>query len=105
MQAIRGTLNKIVRDALAHASESDGPVFAWPLVCGAAVASKTEAVKFEAGALHVVVPDPAWRAQLQELAPQYLEGLRNLVGARVQRIEFSVAGQRPSRAAYPIRKS
>jgi predicted nucleic acid-binding Zn ribbon protein len=94
MQPIRSTLNKIVRDALARASEADAPLFAWPLACGAAVASKTEAISFEKGTLHVVVPDVTWRAQLEDLAPQLVKKLRELVGPAVERIQFELAGQR-----------
>jgi predicted nucleic acid-binding Zn ribbon protein len=96
MQPARYGLNKIVRDALRRAPEQEGPLFAWPLVCGSAVATRTQAESFEKAVLRIIVPDATWRAQLQDLAPQYLAALQSMVAAKVERIEFAVA-QEPKR--------
>jgi len=74
-------------------------MWAWPLVSGAAVAAKTEARGFENGILRVLVPDERWRAQLADMAPQYLAAINQFVGVKVNRIEFEVAGR-----AKPPRK-
>jgi len=93
MQSSRPTLTKIMRDALRRAPSGEAPVWAWPLVCGAAVAGKTKAVAFEEGTLRVVVPDSNWRAQLTDMAEQYLAAMNRFVGPAVKRIEFEVAGK------------
>jgi predicted nucleic acid-binding Zn ribbon protein len=99
MQSSGSSLKKIVRDALRHAPEQEAPVWAWPLVSGAAVAAKTEAVAFENGILRVLVPDAQWRAQLADMAPQYVAAINQFVGVQVIRIEFEVAAR-----AKPPRK-
>lgn len=94
MEPARDTLQKIVTDALKRAPENEGPVLAWPMVCGAQVAEKTRALEFSNGILRVEVPDKGWRNQLMDFLPQYLAQLRQVFGGRVQRIEFMVAGER-----------
>ena len=101
MQSSGPALKKIVRDALRHAPEQEAPMWAWPLVSGSAVAAKTEAVAFESGILRVLVPDERWRAQLADMAPQYLAAINSFVGVKVTRIEFEIAG----RAKPPRRES
>ena len=99
MQSSGPALKKILRDALRHAPEQEAPIWAWPLVSGAAVAAKTEALAFENGVLRVLVPDERWRAQLADMAPQYVAAINSFVGVKVSRIEFEVAGR-----AKPPRK-
>lgn len=94
MEPARDTLHKIVTDALKRAPENEGPVLAWPMVCGAQVAEKTRALAFEGGILRVAVPDQGWRNQLMDFLPQYLSHFRQVFGGKVQRIEFIVAGER-----------
>ncbi len=81
-------LQKIVGDALRRAPLEDAVLLAWPLVCGTAVAAKTQAVEFKGGILQVQVPDLAWRAQLTAFAPQYIAALNELAGQPVRRIVF-----------------
>ena len=68
----------------------EGPVLAWPLACGEAVAARTKALDFGEGVLRVEVPDAGWRAELQSLAPQYLAVINRYVAENVKRIEFVV---------------
>lgn len=88
MEHARAGLQKIIVDALRNAT--DAPVMAWPLVCGAAVASKTRAMELNDRILRVEVADAAWRAQLMELAPRYLAALNEVAPGKVARIEFVV---------------
>ena len=88
MQSAREGLLKIVVDALQRTPQEQAPVLAWSLVCGASVAEKTQATGFRDGVLQVAVPDEAWRAQLEKMAPQYLAGLNRMVGNRVKQVEF-----------------
>src|SRR5437660_11220401 len=99
MHSSCSALKKFVRDALRHAPEQEAPIWARPLFSGAAVAAKTEALAFENGVLRVLVPDERWRAQLADMAPQYVAAINSLVGVKVTRIEFEVAGR-----AKPPRK-
>jgi len=68
-----------------------GPVLAWPLACGSAVAERTQAVGFQAGVLRVEVPDAGWRNELIHLAPRYVSALNRYSASRVERIEFVIA--------------
>ncbi len=95
MQRARTGLKKIMANALKHSAPEEGPMLAWPLVCGAAVAAKTRAVSFAAGVLQVEAQDETWRRQLADFAPSYVAALNEMVSERVQRVEFVVAGPRP----------
>jgi hypothetical protein len=94
MEAARPGLQKIMGDVVRSAPVTDGPMLAWPLVCGTAVAGKTSALDCNNGILRVQVPDSAWRAQLLSLAPQYLDALRQLLGDRVYCISFVLPGDK-----------
>ena len=91
MQSARPVLEKIARDALRHAPREEAVVWAWPLVCGAMVAGKTEAISCAGSRLRVLVPDENWRAQLQEFRGQYIAALEKLIGVNLDGIDFEVA--------------
>ena len=86
VEPIAQTLEKIVTRRVRRAANS--PVLAWPLACGSAVASRTQAVSFAYGRLRIEVPDAGWRAELQHLAPRYLAALNRYSADAVNRIEF-----------------
>lgn len=86
-------LEKIVVSALRRAQAGEGPVLAWPLACGSAVAARTRALQFADGVLRVEVSDSGWRKELQTFAPQYLAVMNRYVAESVKRIEFVIAGQ------------
>ncbi len=46
MEPARAGLQKIMGDVVRTAPVTDGPMLAWPLVCGTAVAGKAEALEF-----------------------------------------------------------
>jgi len=94
LQHIRSSLQKIVGDVVRSAPAGAAPLMAWPLVCGAAVAKKTEACDFREGILRVRVPDGAWRAELASMEPQYLAGMNQVLPGRVRRIEFITAEEK-----------
>ena len=87
MQHARSTLNKIAGD-IVRREGNDGPLLAWPVVCGGKVARCTSALSFADGVLTVAVPDEGWRQQLQSFVPQYLAALNRLVEEPVSSIEF-----------------
>ena len=95
MERARAGLKKIMADALKHSAPEEGPILAWPLVCGPAVAAKTHAVRFADGVLHVEARDETWRRQLVDFAASYVAALNQMVSERVQRVEFVVASPRP----------
>jgi Dna[CI] antecedent, DciA len=66
---------------------------AWPLACGSVVAARTRAIQFIGGVLRVEVPDAAWRAELQHLAPKYVAALNRYIPG-VNRVEFLVPVQK-----------
>ena len=84
-------LQKVVAHSLRKAPSEQAPLLAWPLACGSAVATRTRALNFASGVLHVQVPDIGWKRELQALAPQYLAVLNRYVDGTVNRIEFAVA--------------
>ncbi len=90
MERARGGLQKIMAQALRQTSAEDGPMLAWPLVCGSAVAARTRALGFANGVLRVEVQDETWRKQLMDFAPAYVAALNQLVSERVVRIQFTV---------------
>jgi predicted nucleic acid-binding Zn ribbon protein len=84
-------LQKVVAHSLKKVPDKQGPVLAWPLACGSAVAARTRALEYGNGVLRVEVADLGWKRELQALAPQYLAVLNRYVGESVNRIEFAVA--------------
>ena len=104
-------LERIVASSLRRAPSGEGPVLAWPLSCGQAVAARTTALEFADGVLRVQVPDAGWRAELQALAPQYLAVINRYVAESVKKVEFVVkekdfAGKnaRAFRQTLPLQK-
>lgn len=94
MERARSGLKKIMADALRQSAPEEGPVLAWPLVCGPAVAAKTRALEFKAGILRVETQDETWRKQLVDFTSSYVAALNQMVREHVQRIEFTVARPR-----------
>jgi len=90
MEQAGAGLEKIVAGSLRRAPAGQGPVLAWALACGHAVAMRTRALDFAQGVLRVGVPDWSWRSELQALAPQYLAVINRYVAESVQRIEFVI---------------
>ncbi len=96
MQRARTGLKKIMSDALKYsAPPEDGPIMAWPLVCGAVVAAKTRALSFTGGVLRVEAQDETWRRQLADFAPSYVAALNEMVSERIERVEFVTAKPLP----------
>ena len=95
MEQVGAGLEKIVAGSLRRAPAGQGPVLAWAMACGHAVAARTRALDFAQGILRVEVPDWGWRAELQALAPQYLAVINRYAAESVKRIEFVV----PEKAA------
>jgi predicted nucleic acid-binding Zn ribbon protein len=95
VERITTALEKIVAGSLRRAPVGQGPLLAWPLACGSAVAARTSALTFEQGVLSVEVPDAGWRTELRHLAPQYLAVINRYSNSGVKRIEFVI---RPAKA-------
>jgi Dna[CI] antecedent, DciA len=87
VEPIAPAVEKILVGTLRKAPASEAPLLAWPVACGATVASRTRALEFSRGVLRVEVPDSAWLAELQHLAPRYIAVLNRYVTG-VSRIEF-----------------
>ncbi len=93
MQHIAPGLEKIVAASLRRVPAGEGPILAWPVACGPAVAARTRAMDFAGGVLRVAVPDAGWRMELAALAPRYLAVINRYVGETVKRVEFVVADE------------
>jgi hypothetical protein len=83
-------IEKIVEQSLRQVSPDQAPLFAWPVVCGSAVAERTRALTFESGILRVEVSDAGWKSELQALAPRYLAVINRYTTEAVRRIEFVI---------------
>jgi Dna[CI] antecedent, DciA len=92
LEKIGAGLEEIVANSLRRARAGEGPVLAWPVACGSAVAARTRALEFSQGVLRVEVPDQGWRKELQNFAPQYLAVMNRYVAESVKRIEFVISG-------------
>ena len=103
MEQVGAGLEKIVAGSLRRSPAGEGPLRAWALACGQAVAARTRAVAFAQGILRVEVPDAGWRAELQALAPQYLAVLNRYVAESVRRIEFVIVDKAAGEGARPTR--
>ena len=90
MEHVRSGLRRIMSDFLKTQPPEEAAVLAWPVVCGAEVASRTKAVSFAEGRLTIQVPDTGWRNELSALIPRYLSGLDELTPALVKEIKFEV---------------
>jgi predicted nucleic acid-binding Zn ribbon protein len=91
MQPTRAGLEKIVLDALQRTPPQETPVLAWPFACGPAVAQKTRAVSFDKGVLTIAAADAGWRAQLTDMAPEFLARINQFASTRIERLKFVVA--------------
>lgn len=89
-------LRKIVADSLRRMHGEETALLAWPLACGATVAERTRALRIANGVLQVEVPDAGWRSELQALAPRYVALLSQYAAGHIKRIEFVVAGPKPT---------
>jgi predicted nucleic acid-binding Zn ribbon protein len=91
MEHVASGLEKVVASSLRRVRTPHAILLAWPVVCGHAVAQRTQALQFLDGVLQVEVPDKSWRAELQALAPQYVALINRFVAGGVRRIEFVLA--------------
>jgi predicted nucleic acid-binding Zn ribbon protein len=101
MEQVSSTLERIVVRSLRQASPAEAPLMAWPVVCGSAVAERTQAMSFSDGVLSVAVADLGWKMELQALAPRYLAAINRYTGQPVRRIEFVVSSQGASPGSSP----
>ena len=90
METARGILGKLAVDIIASAPPEERVLLAWSLACGTRVAARTQAAQFTGKSLLVQVPDAAWRQQLQQMTPQYVQALRAMSGEEIESIRFVV---------------
>jgi hypothetical protein len=89
VQPISASLDKIKLDVLRQLPDHEAAAEAWSMVCGSAVAKKTEFASFAAGVLSIKVPTREWRNELEELRGHYLERLRQICPAKVIDLRFT----------------
>src|SRR5215469_11892972 len=96
MDSIRSGLRHIMSDFLQKQSPDEAAVLAWPVVCGAEVASRTKALSFADGRVTIEVPDANWRNQLAAFTPRYISSLNELLGAQtISELRFVICDLRP----------
>jgi hypothetical protein len=90
MEPLAPTLRAVAADWLKKTEPASVPVVLWPLICGASIASRTQALSFIDGTLLISVPDRHWIDQLREFIPQYLATMNEVAPLKVKYIEFRV---------------
>lgn len=90
MNRASASLESVITKVLHRAPPSESALLAWPVVCGSAVADRTQALSFSEGILRVEVADKGWQRELSALAPRYLAAINRYSAASVRRIEFVV---------------
>lgn len=80
-------------DFLKTQPREEAALLAWPVVCGAEVATRTRAVSFTEGVVMIEVPDANWRNQLMAFVPRYLSVFADLLGPLVKEVRFQVASE------------
>jgi Dna[CI] antecedent, DciA len=103
VESIAPGVEKLLAGSLRRAPAAVAPLLAWPVICGSAVAARTRALEFSDGLLQVEVPDFAWRAELQHLAPRYV-AIANKYAVGVNRIEFVVRNKGTQNPGAGMRK-
>ena len=98
MQSARNDLQRLAATVLKSAPPEEAAVLAWPLVCGSAVAARTQATEFQNGTLTVRVPDRGWRSELQSFSAQYIQKLSAVCGVSVHRIVYQINESHPTRS-------
>lgn len=102
METIRTGLRHIMSDFLKKQPQDEAAVLAWPVVCGAEVASRTKALSFADGRLTIQVPDANWRNQLAAFKPRYLASLNDLLGRQaISDLRFVSGDLKPVTPAMP----
>jgi len=107
MEQASGILQRIVDGAVAQSLKrlppEELPQAAWEFVAGRTIAEKTRVIGCAEQILRISVVDVNWRAQLRDMAAQYLARLRPLLA--IQRIEFELAGAAPKQEHYDKARS
>ena len=90
MDHISLPLTKLKPKLLAGVPVEEAACLAWPLVCGSAVAVRTQAASFRDGTLTIIVPDHPWKSQLLSLSPAYIRALCEISPVPISRLEFKI---------------
>ncbi len=95
MERMRDILGSALARSLGpSASPEDRLAAAWPVACGAAIASRTRVAAFENGVLQVGVSGPAWLVQMQTLRQRLIREVGRIAGVALTDILFFVEEQR-----------
>ena len=85
---MRDLLRANLGRSLRALSEDDRLAAAWPLVCGAAMASNGTITAYCDGKLTVQVGDPTWMRQMMSMQGQIAGELARVAGVPVTAIHF-----------------
>jgi hypothetical protein len=88
MISARDFLRQQLGGGLRSLPELDRLAAAWPLVCGAAMASHGRLLSYAEGTLHIEVIDPAWRAQMMACQSLLAGDLARVAGVPVTALHF-----------------
>jgi hypothetical protein len=96
MEQLLRAIPGILKDLETNAGANEALVFgAWNQVAGNMLSSRTEAIEFHDRRLVIGVDDKTWQRNLEELSPQMLAKLNEMLGqGSVTFIEFRVDGRR-----------
>ena len=93
MDGMRVLLRNALGRSLEAMQEEDRLAAAWPVACGAAMATHGEVVGYANGLVRVEVTDAAWLQQMQSMSEVLRREVGKIAAVAVTGIHFEVKGQ------------
>ncbi len=101
MEGMRDLLRSSLGRSLRTLTPLDRLAAAWPVVCGAVLASRGELLAFEDGRLTVRVDDPAWREGMRVSRERLTRDLARVAAVELREIHFEGGPERQRRPSAP----
>ncbi|MHB1022605.1 MAG: DUF721 domain-containing protein [Acidobacteriaceae bacterium] len=97
MDRMRDVLRTSIATSLRTMSPEDRLAAAWPVVCGQAIAERTQVLGLHGGKLQIGVADAAWQQQMQSMGERLKHELTRIAGVPLTDILFLVGSAAQSR--------
>ena len=101
MQGMRDLLRGSLGKSLQALTPLDRLSVAWPVACGAVLASRGQPVAYERGRLTVRVADAAWREQMRSSRHRLCRDLARIASVELREIHFEGGPESDSRSTGP----
>ncbi|MDE3104764.1 MAG: DUF721 domain-containing protein [Acidobacteriota bacterium] len=96
---MRDILREVLGKSLERSPELDRLIAAWPVACGAAMASRGEVVACDDGEVTVVAVDRAWQRQMESVRETLRREIASIARVRVTGIHFKLRSAGPESPA------